>query len=370
MTDRSACPACGGGEADVFAFPYPLFRHLDFTRISGPGHGERLGECRTCGTISRVAPPETLGEIDAFYRSDQYAAHDEMHAIAVPGAGDPVPASRVQAEALAGLLPETAPRILDFGCFNGRLLRAFGSLRPDAGLAGYDVAARPGFPEGAHYRFLSGDWRQIEGPFDLVCLSHSIQYVSEVGELLCAIHDWIAPDGVVFVQTPDVTKKACALLLGDLRYHFSAESLTSLLERAGFAVTSLPALPFARDVAVVGRPREMNDAVRAAAQPVLEAALEGIATFDRSVAAHAAGPVDGILGTTIEAAFVDERLGGRASFFIDENPEKDGQPFRGRPVLCPQAAPADARVLVPLGDRSAAVAARLSGRYPADFVPL
>lgn len=364
------CPACGAADSVVHDFPYPLFRHLDFARIeSGTG---RLGECGACGTIFRVAQAETLKDIDALYRSELYAAHDEVHAISVPGKSDPVSASSLQAEALAEFLPDFPPRILDFGCFNGRLLQAFATLRPDATLVGYDVAARDGFPSGDAFTFHTGDWRDIDGPFDLICMSHSIQYVREIAELMDRIHGWIHPDGVIFIQTPDISKKPCALLLGDLHYHFSGATLTGLLSDHGFEVEILRDTPFPRDVTLLGRANE--DAARNVSTPggpsVLELAYDHVQALSSAITAYAGNPADGILGTTIEAAFVDEELGGRTRYFVDENPERIGQTFRGRPILHPQDVTAASCVLVPLGSQAVPVAERLSATYPARFVAL
>ena len=362
------CPACGAAETRFHDFPFPLFRHLDFVRIVTDK--VILGECGSCGIIFRVARAETLQDIDALYLSDLYAAHDEVHAISVPGRSAPVPASSFQAEALAGCLPETPPRILDFGCFNGRLLHDFSLLRPDAILVGYDVAVRTGFPQGEAFTFYSGDWRDIEGPFDLVCMSHSIQYVREIADLLDRIHLWLSPAGRIFVQTPDVLKKPCALLLGDLHYHFSGETLAKLMSDRGFAMETLEDMPFPRDITLLGRVdgRVAGGAPRG--MPVLETAYNHVQALSGAITARAGEEFDGILGTTIEAAFVDEELGARTRFFVDENPERIGQTFRGRPVLHPADVTAGSSVLVPLGSQAERVAERLSATFPSRFVAL
>lgn len=364
------CPACGASDSVMHEFPFPLFRHLDFVRVeSGPGN---LGECRACGTIYRYAQSEVLDEIDALYRSDLYAAHEEVHAISVPGRPDAVPAPRVQAEVLAGYLPDTPPRILDFGCFNGRLLEEFSTLRSDAELIGYDVAPRAGFPTDSAFRFHCGDWRNIDGPFDLITLSHSIQYVREIAELLHWIRDNLSRGGVLFVQTPDISKKPCALLLGDLHYHFTEDSLASLMSAHGFVVEIFRDLPFPRDVTLLCRAGDSacRDVTGPCGGSVLEQATQHVEILSEAIAAHSEGPAAGILGTTIEAAFVDERLGGKACLFVDENAERVGQTFRGRLTVHPRDVAAGTNVLVPLGSQAVSVAERLSAKYPANFVAL
>ncbi|PPR11172.1 MAG: hypothetical protein CFH41_01273 [Alphaproteobacteria bacterium MarineAlpha11_Bin1] len=364
------CPACGAANSIVREFPFPLFRHLDFVRLDT--ETGRLGECSSCGTIFRIAKAQTLQDIDALYRSELYAAHEEVHAISVPGGADPVPASRVQAEALVGVLPDFPPRILDFGCFNGRLLQEFSTLRPDATLVGYDVAPRDGFPTGGAFTLETGDWRDIDGPFDLICMSHSIQYVREIAELMYQIRAWINPAGAIFIQTPDILKKPCALLLGDLHYHFSETTLTALMSELGFRVKMLQDMPFPRDVTLLGRvgDRVERDVSEFSGVSVLESAHNHVRALSNAIGAHGSKPADGILGTTIEAAFLDEELGGRTRFFVDENPKRIGQTFRGRQILHPQDVTASSVVLVPLGSQTVPVAERLSAKYSASFVVL
>ena len=268
----------------------------------------------------------------------------------------------------AALLPTPKARVLDFGCFNGRFLVELRELLPEAELTGYDVADRPGSNNPGAYTFLIGSWDNIVGPFDLVCFSHSIQYVRPFNELMKKLDDWLAPTGQIFVQTPDISKKPSALLLGDLHFHFTQAALTTILSNFGYATSTCADLPFEQDITVLGVKsgglQKQNPGI-----PVVENAIAGIHKLDTDLRELDA-PIGGILGTTIDSSFVDEQTGREARIFVDENPEKIGRPFRGRPVLHPKDVPASTNVIVPLGRRSSAVAKRLNERFPASYIPL
>ena len=88
-------------------------------------------------------------------------------------------------------------------------------------LCGFDVAERPQFPKSGVFRFVSGEISDVEGEFDLITLSHSMQYIKDIVCLFEQINRLLKPCGKVFVQVPNYSLKPCSLLLGDLFYHYS-----------------------------------------------------------------------------------------------------------------------------------------------------
>ena len=56
-----------------------------------------------------------------------------------------------------------------------------------------------------------------------------------------------------------------------------------------------------------------------------------------------------VLGTTVNAAFVEEIMGDRVLYFLDENPSKIGRPFRGKNVLHPKEISENNHIILPYG---------------------
>src|SRR6185295_7215096 len=121
-------------------------------------------------------------------------------------------------------------------------------------LCGFDVSERPSFPRGAPFRFVAGDLRRVDGMFDLVVLSHALQYVPDLAALFEQIGARLAPGGAVFIQVPDFGQKPAALLFGDLFWHFTPEILSTVLRRQGFAAEPVQTAWFARDGLILARP--------------------------------------------------------------------------------------------------------------------
>jgi SAM-dependent methyltransferase len=304
----------------------------------------------------------------ARYRDPAYVdATPAPHMVAAEGFPEPVSQAVLQAKLLAPVLPLQA-RILDIGCANGALLRAFADQGGAGDLCGFDVSERPSFPRGAPFRFVAGDLHRVDGAFDLVVLSHALQYVPDLAALFEQIRARLAPGGAVFIQVPDFAQKAAALLFGDLFWHFTPEILSNALQRLGFAAEPMQSAWFPRDVLALARPRPAVRDTTAFADRALADAIAALRRMADALAKFPAAQQTGVLGTTIDASFAAWLLGSRVTFFVDENPEKIGGTFRGLPIVAPGKVGTSAAVAVPLGPAGARISARLARENPGQWI--
>jgi SAM-dependent methyltransferase len=102
-------------------------------------------------------------------------------------------------EPMLGLRPDSA--ILDFGCGNGRLLRAL-RLYGFNDLTGADAFIERDleFPDGV--RVLKQGLGEIERKFDLVMLHHSFEHLPDPESSLRGIRELIAPGGFCLIRIP------------------------------------------------------------------------------------------------------------------------------------------------------------------------
>ncbi len=362
----AACPLCAFPDIEVFLLPYPLFRHLDFSPfMPGPN---KIGLCPACGLVFRMMTDEEGEAVGAIYRSEEYVRHEEPHTIVVEGYDAPVPASFIQARLLSPYLSGEKPAVLDIGCFDGSLLSEIAKMTDAGELCGYDVAPRPNFPSGAGFRFVSGALSDIEGAFDLVVMSHSMQYIADMHGLFRKISSLLKEGGRLFIQVPDYSRKACSLLLGDLHYHYGRASAGSIFGRLGFDAVVLDDRYFPRDALMIASPSEKR-AVEAPSDEPLRACLSRIAELADGLAALI-GERIGVLGTTIEASFVNNCLGERLLFFVDENPKKVGKEFQGKIVIHPASVDKSDHIIIPMGRAGEAIRERLSRRYEGSYTCL
>ncbi len=364
--EEVACPLCKGGDTEVTVMPYPLFRHIDFAEFH-PGPN-RIARCPSCGLVFRVVDDGEQRAIEAIYQSDEYVKHEEPHMLVIEGQDEPLPLARVQARLLAPYLKAPGVSVLDIGCFDGQLLFEIGKICDVCDLCGFDVAARPQFPRGKPFRFVSGKLSEIEGSFDLITLSHSIQYVRDIHVLFENIRRLLKADGRVFIQVPDFSVKPSSLLLGDLNYHYTREILGNICRRMAFKAQFLDADCFPRDILAIASRGASAAQVAATMQDDLHGGVERIAELVRRLEELASETTVGVLGTTIDAAFVDQCLGARVAFFVDENPGKVGKTFHGKRIMHPRSVRTADLVLIPMGASGDAIGARLRTIYRGTYV--
>lgn len=190
---RVPCPGCGHAAHTQMASLDRRLKRLDTVA------------CDHCGLLY-TNPMPTDAELGAyyadFYRFDYQAASTapkEKH----------LKKRRVEAanrvKELEGLLPASA-RTLDFGCGSGEFVTAMLALGHDA--HGFE----PGETYGNHARALHGDrisvkgWQDVryEERFDLVTCFHVLEHLSNPVDALRQMAQWTAPDGLVYVEVPDL----------------------------------------------------------------------------------------------------------------------------------------------------------------------
>jgi SAM-dependent methyltransferase len=281
-----------------------------------------------------------------------------------------MPGPQHQADLVRRHLP-SAPSILDIGCFDGRLLRAFRDSYPAARLFGRDVgeSLRRFFPPEDGIAFATDDSVWACGPFDLIVFSHSLQYVLDLNKLLqtCAAH--LSPSGKLFVQVPNLASRPSSMLLGDLHQHFTRASLTNLLSLNGYDVAVVEPTGFPRDLIVLASPTNGRREVRS--HDGLGVVTEAVGTLDGMARKVVDLMCDGgghVLGTTIDAAFVASVLGSKLQDFVDEAPLAADALFLGRPVRHPSTLAQNDRTFVPLGVDATAALRRLQGAYRGEFL--
>jgi hypothetical protein len=261
--------------------------------------------------------------------------------------------------------------VLDIGCFDGELLRAFRARYPAARLIGYDVSERLRrfFPASDGIGFATDESAWASGPFDLIVLSHSMQYFDDPVALLrkCASH--LSATGRLFVQVPDLGQRPTSIALGDVCYHFSSTGLTNLLSLGGFDSQVIESIGFIHDLVIIasrcdtGHDRLLAEGAQIVAQAV--SALDELA--QKTVALVNSRTVN-VLGTTIDAAFVGGILGNKLADFIDEAPGPVDARLLGRTIRHPRTLAADECTVVPFGSRSSALLQRLREQYHGEFI--
>jgi 2-polyprenyl-3-methyl-5-hydroxy-6-metoxy-1,4-benzoquinol methylase len=262
-------------------------------------------------------------------------------------------------------------RLLDIGCGNGALLRAFSTTFPGWSLAGVEVTD--------HYQVvvesIAGVERlytclptEVPGEFDAITLMHALEHIPSPRQVLTGLRSKLTAGGLLLIQVPDCKQNPFMFLVADHASHCFVAPLRELVQSGGYEVLVAANDWVAKEITIVARkstiaPRPM--AATSDAVPEISRQLDWLLAFVREARAAAVkGPL-GIFGSSIAATWLQAELDGRAAFFVDEDPNRLGQSLMGRQILSPGEAPAGSRVMLALPTPMAAqVRGRLQPRFP------
>ncbi|MDE2099664.1 MAG: class I SAM-dependent methyltransferase [Patescibacteria group bacterium] len=188
LSERGGCPVCGFGSHGVGTVK---------VLCRPPGTEHDLCCCPGCGLVFSDTPlPQS-----------QY---NKMYAGRLSYA-EPTPEWDVGR--LTGVAATVAPhagdgRVLDVGCGSGGLeavLRKAGvkALGMDTRECALATLAHDPAVVGSLF-----DVRNVPGRFEVVVLSHVLEHVRDLRKGLLAAKDLLTPDGVVYVEVPDVMRYA------------------------------------------------------------------------------------------------------------------------------------------------------------------
>lgn len=336
-----------------------------------------LRVCVACGGVQKAidaAWHEEMAQIYAGYAIYHQADGAEQSVFGEQG--------QVQARSsrlLDGLvghidLPASG-RLLDIGCGNGALLRGASARLPGWRLSGTELSRDhwetmqdiPGIEQ--LHTTAPGE---VPGTFDLITMVHVLEHIVAPTTWLAQVRDRLAEQGRLLVEVPDYRQNPFDLLIADHATHFSEETVTAVLAAAGLPVELATTEWVAKELSVV--------ADRAGLAPVLEGdAGAAVSRASASVswllrvreeaeAARGNGPL-GLFGTSIAATWLAGELGDTIEFFVDEDTNRQGRDYLGRPVLSPGDVAPQARVFVALAPRVAGpVRDRLTATHAFDCI--
>ena len=227
---------------------------------------------------------------------------------------------------------------------------------------------KPCSRQGPNFQFFSGDLDACDGPYDLIVLSHSIQFIRDIPSLMTKLKGLLKPGGMIFVQVPDYSKNPYSLLLCDKFYHYTGASLVAIFAWAGFAFELLECDRFPRDALGIARLGETSGQKSVRPGNEFNDALERLKRVREKLTRLSPNRSFSVLGTHIAAVFVDNVLGSRIGFFVDESPERQGMVFRGKPVVPPRSLVDDDTLIIPYGKTARPICHRFEKAYRGRFI--
>ncbi len=381
------CHACRSGNLETVSDSTSFHRVTSDAKAWSPG--SLIGRCRDCGLVQTAVTPEWLADIRRIYEGytiyHQGGGTEQSVFRQQDGKGSPRSEALVEALKTRHKLPETG-RLLDVGCGNGSILRAWGRTLPGWELQGTEfdekykaeVEAIPGVTA-----MHGGRLEDVPGTFDVVSMVHVLEHIPDPIPVLNGIQERLAPGGLLFVEVPDCLANPVMMLVADHCSHFATVSLAGLAADAGYVDVAVSDDWTPRELSLTARRDETGNAPDRSAgrhSASVAGSNAGGAMSDSSDEPDVLGGLDwlgacaveaerlanegefGIFGASIAATWLESQIGNRASFFVDEDPARRGREHLGKPILAPADVEDGAVIYVALPHPLAgAVAERLNG---------
>ena len=318
--------------------------------------------CTRCGFVFADISA-TQADYDRFYENFSIYQND-----ASSGGGEtPWDADRLAktARQIGGFLDDKNARILDIGCANGGLLKAFQTLGFNHVEGVEPACACVANCQKSGVSAKAGSLTSMPpdlGTFDVVCLSHVLEHVLDMDVALRAICHVLKPGGLCYVETPDALRYAPFLKAPFQDFntehinHFSVAFLALLFQmRSGWRIVlsgtkdilTSPGNPFPacyglfkRDdhEPVIKSPVWTADLINATTA-YIQASRVLLTNIEEKLASNAAletGVVVWGTGQLCLKLLVESSL-SKANIvcFTDGNPVNWGQKLRGVPIVNP-----------------------------------
>lgn len=325
--------------------------------------GGRLFICDECRSVQKLIDLEWLTEIERIYKdyTIYFQSEGVEQAVFDGTSGQAALRSVRLLEALAAhvKLPETG-RLLDLGCGNGAMLRAFSQFATGWTLAGVEMSEKNRVAVESIERveaFYTCQPEQVPGTFDLISMIHMLEHIPNPGEYLLKLQDKLNPGGLLLIQLPNYLENPFDLLVADHASHFTAQTAAELIGRCGYEAKAVATDWIPKELTVVARKAERDERAQAVTNnarlkadslTMTKEAVRWLEETRKRARLCASKGSFGIFGTSIAAMWLFAEMEDAVSFFVDEDPSRVGRTIMGRKIYHPSEAPTGSHVFIAL----------------------
>jgi len=322
--------------------------------------GGKLGICRSCGFVQKVADDSFVRDCEEIYRTYAvyYQADGQEQKVFEQSKG--LYQSRSES-ILAQLLKQDAlpavGTLLDIGCGNGNLLRSFSKLYPFWVLSGseFDEQNRGCIEKIENVSaFYSCELTDIAGQFDMISMIHCLEHIVDPVHFLRKVREMLTTQGLLLIEIPTYTLNPFDLVIADHYMHLDTNNIQNLLEQGGFEIVLIATDIVPKEMTILARKNDKLKTMLSVSEKVLEDTHRGLLAaiawlkLNITYASRIADHDDlGIFGTSIAGTWLYNEMSDQISFFVDEDPDRINKLFLGRPVYHPNNLPDKGSVSIP-----------------------
>jgi ubiquinone/menaquinone biosynthesis C-methylase UbiE len=336
------CLSCDNSDLHEFQ-NFPFLRRVTSDARSFARDG-RLFACKRCSLVQKICDDKWLNEIKHIYADYRTFSVEGEHdqPIYDQKLREMRPRCSVVMEFLNPFLPTKNEKMswLDYGCGRGAMLTAVDENAYKK--YGYDLNRN-------HERYLNKivgfETLYVENlavpnsHFDVISMIHSLEHFTDPLAELRDSRRMLRDNGILVVQVCDTEQNAFDILVADHLTHFTVKTLHNLVSSAGFEVITIDNHPVKKEITLVAIKTSVpTSIVPVCVSGVISAIADNIDWLEsaRQMLLSELTEKDfGIYGTSNAALWFYTEADGRVDFFVDDDLQKVGKRFKGKPIISP-----------------------------------
>jgi len=363
------CKICNRKNLKLIKSDLPVFNHINYKKVSNFCVYEK---CRFCKLIS-ISKNKKISKTIRLFKLKNYSNSRQTYQ--KKAAGDKkisLYRSEHQAKYILKHLQKKKIRVLDIGCFDGKLLKFLDKYTKKSEFFGYDINhyLKKKFPKKKNF-FFTTNLGKIRIKFDCIILSHSLQYIKNLKKILITTSRLIDKDGLIIIQVPDIKKNIFYSLMGDQYFVFTEHSLKNVCSYLGLNLQKVEKNYFLNEILLIFKKSKKNTTItRNKHDDIFEKNINQLKKIQKKIKKMFQYNQFSLLGTTINAAFVDDTLKYRVKNFLDENNKKKKKVFRGKKIIHPRKLKNNDNIILPYSGYKNKIIKKFKKRYKGNFYSL
>ena len=334
------CKICSGriksNNKDKIIKSYlPIFNHMNFEKISDTC---TYHKCSYCKLIS-INPNMKIHKSIRSFISPQYANSKQTNQKkTIKGKSNFLYRSKHQANYISKYIKKKNVNILDIGCFDGKLLNYLNLICRKSFFYGHDINPylKNNFPSKKNFFFIK-TIKNLKKKFDCIILSHSLMYIKNLKRTLSLCRKLLKENGKIFIQIPNIRENIFYSLMGDQYYVFTENSLINICKLSGFKINKIDRKHFSREIILILTKHKNSKPKKPTTKDMIfEKNLAFLNKLKLKLIEKFKSNKYLVLGTTVNAAFVDEIINKNVNFFVDENFQSQNNFFRKKIIQHPK----------------------------------
>ena len=340
----------------------PFFNHLNFQTISKK---IIFTKCLNCQLIFQS---KLSSKFNNFFQKKDYSLSKQTDHKIFDINKKSTHRTTIQSKIISNFFKQNKLDVLDVGCFDGKLLKELSNNYRIHKMYGYDVNEhlKKKFPKKKNFYFIKQNITKIRIKFDLIIFSHSLGYIENLEKELKLYIKLLKKDGKIFIQIPNLERNPFYSLMGDQYQFFTKGSIINVFQNYDFKTKLIKNKHFPRELLFLSERKQKTNKVKMIKDLSFENSIKKIIKIKKYILRYFKLPIY-VLGTTVNAAFIDEILSKKVIAFIDEKKITKKSTLRNKKIFHPNHLTKEDTTILPFSPESKDILHKFNVKFKGIF---